>query len=181
MSEKLPFNIIVAVDSDLGIGKDGKMPWHLPGELKHFKDITCLSEESSKKNAVIMGRRTWESIPEQFSPLKGRINVVLSRSGKLVLPQGVLSADSLENAFDNLNELNQCEALNEVFVIGGQQVFEEAIGSANCTGMLVTHIENSFNCDTFFPEFRESYDLISSMPPIKEENLTYFFAEYKKK
>ncbi len=67
-----------------GIGKDGKLPWHLPGEMAFFKELTSKTRDASKRNAVVMGRRTWESLPPKFRPLPGRLNVVLSASGALV-------------------------------------------------------------------------------------------------
>ncbi len=64
----------------LGIGKDGTMPWNLPGDMAYFKALTTQTRDSNKQNAVIMGRRTWDSIPAKFRPLSNRINIVLSRS-----------------------------------------------------------------------------------------------------
>jgi dihydrofolate reductase/thymidylate synthase len=73
------FQLVVAAARNMGIGKDGGMPWNLPGDMAYFKDLTSRTRDAAKENAVIMGRRTWESIPARFRPLKGRINVVLSR------------------------------------------------------------------------------------------------------
>ncbi|MDE2222506.1 MAG: dihydrofolate reductase, partial [Candidatus Omnitrophica bacterium] len=70
------FSIVVAFDSTYGIGKDGRLPWRLAADLKRFKEIT-MEDGAARPNAVIMGRKTWESIPDRFRPLPGRVNVIL--------------------------------------------------------------------------------------------------------
>ena len=76
--------MVVAATRALGIGKDGKLPWHLPGEMAFFKELTSKTSDAGKHNAVVMGRRTWESLPPKFRPLPGRLNVVLSARGGVV-------------------------------------------------------------------------------------------------
>src|SRR5689334_4792565 len=91
------FSIIVAVDEQFGIGRNKLLPWNIPGDMKHFKEITTRSSEG-KQNFVIMGRKTWDSIPEKFRPLPGRVNCVLSRDLQMVLPAGVLRKTGLQEA-----------------------------------------------------------------------------------
>ena len=79
------FQIVVAATRDeMGIGLDGALPWRLPKDMAYFKAVTSRVDEPGARNAVIMGRKTWESIPAKFRPLPGRLNVVLSASGALV-------------------------------------------------------------------------------------------------
>ena len=73
------FSLVVAVDSNNGMGRAGALPWHLPGDMKHFKEITTRTESPDKKNVVVMGRKTWESLPGKFQPLPERINVIMTR------------------------------------------------------------------------------------------------------
>ena len=80
------FSIVVAMDEQQGIGKGGKLPWHIPGDLKYFKNLTTKTKLPDKKNVVIMGRKTWESLPQNFRPLSKRINVVLTRNKIFYLP-----------------------------------------------------------------------------------------------
>lgn len=81
LSPALPcYSIVVAATRSGGIGLDGKIPWRLPKDMAFFKSVTSATADASKMNAVIMGRRTWASLPPKFRPLKGRLNVVLSRS-----------------------------------------------------------------------------------------------------
>ena len=85
-----PFSIIVAFDSKYGIGKNGELAWHLPSDLKHFKEITTAVSNPVKKNAVIMGRKTWDSLPQKFRPLGGRVNMILTKEKNINLPPEVL-------------------------------------------------------------------------------------------
>ena len=94
----IPFNIIVAVDSKNGIGKKGNLPWSFSADMKRFKEITSTTKDKSKQNAVVMGRKTWNSIPEKFRPLPGRLNLVLTRSQQLFFPVDVMKANSLPEA-----------------------------------------------------------------------------------
>lgn len=75
-----PMNIIAAVDANFGIGKNNSLPWHLKEEYQHFQRQTTLTKDPNRVNALVMGRRCWESIPQKFRPLKNRINIVLSRT-----------------------------------------------------------------------------------------------------
>lgn len=121
------FQIVVAATRSMGIGKDGQLPWKLPTDMKFFKKITSYTASSSKKNAVIMGRNTWESIPEKFRPLPGRLNVVLSRSIKSIDSHDeVIVSDSLDAALALLASPPHSTNVESVFVIGGGQVYRSA-------------------------------------------------------
>jgi dihydrofolate reductase/thymidylate synthase len=133
-----------------GIGAAGQLPWHIPSELKHFASVTS-NAPNNMINAVIMGKNTWESIPQNKRPLKNRINVVLSRKGIQLEAndEHLLVCDSLQGAVE---KLSQRKNINKVFVIGGQQVYSEAIKSPNCSKIYITEIYQNYECDTFFPE-----------------------------
>ena len=96
----IPVHIIVALDEKSGIGKDGALPWHLTGDLKYFRDTTCTTESPEKQNLVLMGRKTWQSIPKQFQPLHERINVVLTQNPNFEVPYGVLKAESFAKVLE---------------------------------------------------------------------------------
>lgn len=115
---------MVAATKEMGIGKDGKLPWNLPTDLKFFKDITLTTSDSSKKNAVVMGRKTWESIPIKHRPLSGRLNVVLTRSGgfDIANTENVVTCSSVDSALDLLAALPYCLSIERVFVIGGGDI-----------------------------------------------------------
>ena len=177
----IPFHIIVAVDQKNGIGKDGKLPWHLTGDLKHFREITCTTRSKKKKNAVVMGRKTWDSLPAQFRPLPDRVNVVLTQNPNLSLPEGVLKADS----FEKIIEISQNERLKDLvetfFIIGGQQVFETAIRQPQCEKIYLTQISKTFDCDTFFPAFKDQFEEKSRSMQHNEGPIDYYFAEFQRK
>jgi dihydrofolate reductase len=141
---------VVAVDDERGIGKDGDLPWKIPADMAHFKAVTV----GTGDNAVIMGRTTWESIPERFRPLRNRINVVLSRRG-LEVPDGVEVADSFQAGLDRA----QARGATQVFAIGGAQVYEQAMAHPQCEELIITRVEGHHDCDTFFPPWQERFQL----------------------
>jgi dihydrofolate reductase len=130
-------SIIVAMSEDRVIGRNGKLPWHLPIDLKHFKSLTM-------GHAIIMGRKTFESIGK---PLPGRTTIVLSRGNEIKNPE-VLTARSIGEAVD----LAPGDA--EVFVIGGSEVFREALERADRIYLTLVHTTVP-DGDAFFPEFNE--------------------------
>ena len=168
------FSIVVAMDEVNGIGLQGRLPWHLPADLKHFKDITTKTSGPGQKNAVIMGRKTWESLPEKFRPLPGRVNVVLS-SQSLKLPDGVLVFNSLDQA---LKGLEREKGINEVFVIGGAQVYAQAILHPECARIYATRIQAKFSCDAFFPAIPKGFKEIEQTPVSAGPALPHYFVVY---
>jgi len=140
----------------LGIGHRGGLPWNLPGDMKHFRDVTTAtvddgssSSNNNKKNAVVMGRRTWESITPKFRPLKGRINVVLTRSPTPGIVgtddvdenETVLVANSLKDASEKLTA-QFSDDVGTVFVIGGEQVYRDALEGGFVDRVLFTEVSN---------------------------------------
>ena len=169
-----PFSIIVAFDSQYGIGKNGQLAWSLPLDLKHFKSITSAVADPAKKNAVIMGRKTWESLPPKFRPLPGRVNLVLSKEGGLGLPSEVLCSPSLEDALKQLSSSN----IEHVFVIGGAQVYAQAIEHPLCQKLYVTHVQGEHGCDVFFPPISRQFFPISSSEEHQEQGIRFQFSDY---
>ncbi|WEL19183.1 dihydrofolate reductase [Candidatus Nanohalococcus occultus] len=133
--------IIAAVSENRAIGKDGEIPWQIPEDLKHFKEKTT-------GHPVIMGRKTFESLPESHRPLPGRTNIVLSRSGFDHTKESVRSANSLDEAYQIADELAE-----KAFVIGGASVYRQALKDAD--RMILTEIHERYEGDTFFPEFED--------------------------
>ena len=138
-------------------------------------------------NAVVMGRRTWESLPERFRPLPGRLNVVLSRSaGKLALPDAVVQSDSLEGALRTLAEPAHAASVESVFVIGGGEVYREALAHPLCDAVHLTEVGGrDFDCDTFLPGpiDTDTFSLWRQSPPKRERGVgcTTSFLTYVRK
>lgn len=174
------FDVIAAMDLNLGIGKAGKLPWRLSGDMQHFKEITTATVTEGKKNAVIMGRKTWESLPAKFKPLPGRLNIVLTRNKDLSLPAGVLKAQDFPSALSLLENRQWSDTIENIFVIGGNEVFAAALKSPQCRSVYLTQILSTFECDTFFPDFRNEFKETLASPHIEEGPLQYYFAVYSR-
>lgn len=152
------FDCIVAADERGGIGQGGTLPWRFPQDMAFFKQVTSACAEQGKQNAVIMGRKTWESIPAKFRPLPGRTNVVLSRNAdlraELNVPDDVVLASSLEEALATLEKQQGAGgSIADVFVIGGGSLYAEALSAGSrCRKLIMTIVHSeSFACDTFLP------------------------------
>lgn len=119
------YQAVVVATRDMGISKDGKMPWILPTDLKFFEEITTITSDPGKKNAVVMGRKTWESIPPESRPLCGRLNVVLTRSGSfdIATAENVLTCGSVSSAMELLAASPYCLSIEKVFLTGGGEIF----------------------------------------------------------
>ena len=127
---------VVACDEKQCIGKENQLPWHISEDLQHFKHVT-------QGGIVIMGRKTWESLPEKFRPLPGRQNIVVSRD-PAYKAHGADLAGSLEGA------LALAGGAEEVFVIGGEQLYRAALPFAD--RLYLTEVELEPEADAFFPE-----------------------------
>lgn len=170
------FAIIVAADEDGGIGRDGGLPWRLKGDLAWFRRQTTRTTTEGARNAVIMGRRTWQSIPERFRPLPKRLNIVLSRSA-LQLPAGVLAARSLDEALTRAAEAGA----ESTFVIGGGAVYLEALARPDCARVLLTRVSGTHECDTFLPPgWRSGYRLEWTSEAKTDGGVGYDFTEWRR-
>ena len=138
----MSFDVVVAADLDWGIGKANALPWpRLRGDLAHFKRVTC----SGERNAVVMGRKTWQSSEVAGRPLPRRLNVVITR-GELAVPEGAVVARSLDDA---LAAARTCDA---IFAVGGAEIFREAFAHRELRYVYLTRVDGRFGCDTHIPD-----------------------------
>lgn len=175
------YQVVVAATRNMGIGKEGKLPWRLPSDLKFFKGITGTTSDPSKKNAVIMGRKTWESIPLEYRPLPGRLNVVLTRSGSfdIATAENVVICGSLGSALQLLAASPYGLSIENVFVIGGGEIFRDSLNAHGCDAIHITEIETDIECDTFIPAIETSvFQPWYSSFPVVENKIRYSFTTY---
>lgn len=152
------------------IGRGGTMPWHLPEDLAHFKQETL-------GTSVVMGRRTWESLPERFRPLPGRPNIVVTRDPAYVAP-GAVVTDSLEQAFALAAGQDDGDAVS---VIGGGEIYRAALPLA--TELVVTRIDVDVpDADTFAPNIGDEWQLVDADESlVSETGLGYRFERYRRR
>jgi len=163
------FSLVVAATvPDFGIGFKGSIPWRVPEDMKFFKETTSSTEDETKRNAVIMGRKTWESIPAKYRPLPQRLNIVLTRNTHSELAKGLQSMDSvlvsssLEHAMECLSWPPHSDGVESVFVIGGAEIYNlcltkhrDAIGS-----VFLTNIHAEAQCDRFLELNLADFDAV---------------------
>lgn len=160
-------SLLVAMDQNRVIGVNNQLPWHLPKDLKFFKEKTT-------GNTIIMGRKTFESIGK---PLPNRRNVVITRSNRK-FPDGL----EVKKDLSVIYEWNHNQPDVEFFVIGGANIFQQVLPYAD--RMYITLIEDRFQGDTFFPTFDEKeWELTSKVKGEKDEKnpYDYYFLQYDRK
>jgi dihydrofolate reductase len=172
------FDIVVACDLDRGIGKNNQLPWHLPQDMKHFRELTIGNSKPGNENIVIMGRNTWDSIPLRFKPLSKRRNLVLSSNRENVQnPQGIVICTTFEEALDvAFKNANGARC----FVIGGAKVYEQAIKHESCHFVYLTQLQVRFDCDVVFPAFRDHFSLVSATEVVTENEIPFSFKVFER-
>jgi len=155
--------IVVAHASNGVIGRDGGLPWHLPTDLRRFKELTS-------GHTVVMGRRTYESLPDRFRPLPNRRNLVLSRSADYA-PAGAEVYPDLRSA------LAACDG--DCFVVGGEATYREALPMSD--RVYITHLEAEHPGDAHFPTLPEDeWECVESSEPVAENDERFTFRTYER-
>ncbi|SCU95629.1 LAME_0F12816g1_1 [Lachancea meyersii CBS 8951] len=197
-------SIVACLMPEMGIGYNGKLPWRLKQEMAYFRQVTTGTFSSGAQNAVVMGRKTWESIPPKFRPLPGRVNIVVSRQhGEELAPttfanSTVWLSDSLTRCLELLPE--RVSNLERIYVIGGGEIYAQT--SILSDYMLITEVrpEDEANrppMDTFLDpgivhsRFERDFDNVKDFfpsqvvlpeePQIHENGYCYEFALYKRR
>jgi dihydrofolate reductase len=157
--------LVAAVARDGVIGRDNAIPWHIAEDARRFRALTM-------GHPVVMGRRTWDSLPERFQPLPGRRNVVVSRNPDW-------KADGAERATSLDDALRLLEGAPQVFIVGGAGVYAEALAVAD--ELLVTEIDAEVQGDVFFPTWdRATFREASREPHVSEDGVAFAFVTYRR-
>jgi len=168
---KMITSLIVAVAENNVIGKDNDLIWRLPKDMKFFKETTL-------NHHIITGRKNYISIPKKFRPLPNRTNIVLTRQTDFE-EEGCVIEHSLESAIAHAKDNNE----TELFIIGGGQIYKEALEKGLIDRMYITHVHHDFDGDTFFPEIDEnSWNKVSEISNSVDEKHQhpYSFVVYEK-
>lgn len=145
------------------IGKDKQMPWHLPEDLAHFKRVTL-------GQPVIMGRKTWDSLPARFRPLPGRLNIVITRQSDWQV-ESALRANSIEDA------MRLCGDAPDAWIMGGAEIYRQAEPLASTA--VVTEIDADFDGDAFAPELGAQWQEVQREQHASASGLGFAFVTYQ--
>ena len=162
-------SLIAAVAENNVIGKNNDLPWHLPADMKYFRDITM-------GHCVIMGRKNYDSIPLKYRPLEGRTNIVVTRQKSFSAAKCIV-ANSVEDALSEAKRKSE----TEVFIIGGADIYNQTIDVAD--KLYITHISHAFNGDAFFPRIdsnRWKKMMQTDIQPDEKNKFPFSFCVYEK-
>ena len=155
----MDISLIVGTNKCDGIGYNGTIPWHFPEDLKYFQRITKKTRDARKKNAVIMGRNTMNSIPR--FPLGDRINVCISTTVVSHTDKSVLFYTSFDNAIMDLSSMS--DEIENIFVIGGSLLYKACLEHKDFKYLYINQLNDNSECDAFFPVVNyDDYKLIYS-------------------
>ena len=137
-------SLIVAMDKNRGIGKNNDLMWHLPNDMRFFKETTV-------NHIVVMGRKNYDSIPEKYRPLPNRRNIILTRNSNFKAKDC-----DVFNSLDDALGAYEYGSEKTIFIIGGGQIYALALAQEVVDEMYITYVDGDYDADTFFPEFDES-------------------------
>ncbi|KAM7002913.1 dihydrofolate reductase [Tautogolabrus adspersus] len=181
-----PVRLIAAVCNDMGIGKDGKLPWTLPSEFQYFLNTVTRISKPGKMNLMVWGKLCWYSIPETMLPVANNLHVVLSKTLNTVPDQAHFLCQDFESAVLLTTQPPLTDLIETIWVVGGTQVYKEALKHPWCDLLYLTDVMADFDCDVFFPEFdrglfKEQERFPGVPSKIQEENgVKYKFRVFKK-
>jgi dihydrofolate reductase len=167
---KSDLTIVVALDDRNGIGRDNRIPWHIKDDLKFFRLVTTTVADSSKHNAIIVGRKTYETFTK---PLPNRLNIVVSRNPMLpnIQHDNVIRVDSFVDALKCANDDKQVE---NIFIVGGVSIYEAAMESNLVKRMLITRVKGDYQCTAVWSSFNTThFTRVKTLPTVYRDYFQY--------
>ncbi|GMR56728.1 hypothetical protein PMAYCL1PPCAC_26923, partial [Pristionchus mayeri] len=185
MSEKLRMGLIVAIDENGGIGKSGTIPWELRKDTVRVMRKTKTTEDPNKvsvqRNAVIMGRKCYDSIPPAFRPLKGRLNVVMSRDQPEVTEKYILIRNDLEKVMAELSSMVKSGEIERVWNFGGRDIYSWGLENDLVSTIEITKIQENFDADVKLPDVDwANFKEVWKSEEQEENGLKYTFHTYER-
>lgn len=177
----MKLSLIVAMDQQRGIGIENALPWRLSTDMAFFKKKTTETYRPETQHAVVMGRLTWESLPASFRPLPHRHNIVVSRQLDYSVPEDVTLVHDLSLLEASITNVSEKQAIEDVFIIGGAQLYTWAIQQEMCETLYITRVHASFTCDAFFPAFEHLYERVACSDLHEEKGLSFTFETFRRK
>ncbi len=167
--------LILAIDENNWLWKENTLAWKIKADMSYFKEITTWTISPERQNAVVMGRKTWESIPEKFRPLHHRRNYIITRD------ENFQGWDGHFNNLDScLDTLISDPSIESIYIIGGSQIYNEAINKDVADSIYLTQIFWTFDCDVFFTWVPDNYSLDIIGEKQEENGIFFKFLVYKK-
>lgn len=166
----MPYRLIAAMGRNFGIGHRSALPWNISSDMRQFTKLT----KGSGNNAVVMGRNTWESIA--CYPLRGRANIVMSSNPAKVMNAGATAG--IATSIPDVLEMCAKRNYDDVWIIGGGLIYEQFLNEVSCDSCHLTHIDNEYPADVFFPMdlirekwITESILTLSDNPKVEQHTL----------
>lgn len=169
--------LIVAIDQKRGIGKSNDLAWRILKDMQFFQKQTSDTNNPDKQNTVIMGRKTWESIPAKYRPLSGRKNIVLSNNPIADLDNWVELYSSIHTAIDDSMVL---EGIEKIYIIGWAQIYNMALTQSLADTLYITQVLWDYNCEVFIQAIPSDYILVEESEVHRENNIQFCFQKYVK-
>ncbi|KAI4825066.1 hypothetical protein KUCAC02_020765 [Chaenocephalus aceratus] len=184
--QRKPVRLIAAACNDMGIGKEGGMPWSLPSEFQSFLNRVTTVSRPGKFNMIVWGKTCWFSHPESTFPLPNTFHAVLSLTLDSPPDHAHFVCSDLEAAVRLAGSPPLADLIETIWIVGGVQVYKEALLHRWCDLVYLTKVMADFDCDVFFPEFdRELFKLQEGFPGVpteiqEEKGVKYQFQVFKR-
>ncbi len=182
--------MILALDEKNWLWKWGDLPWRIKKDMKFFKQITTTSSSEifpdfwdnniwNKKNAVIMWRKTWDSIPEKYKPLPNRVNLILSRS--YVPEQNTWDMCQYNSIDSAIHSLQNRDDIADIYILWWAQIYNQILDSRLADSIFLTRVSGDYDCDVFVDNFDNNFELMKTTDIFHEWNTTFRFEMYEKR